>query len=58
MAIDILSAGQAGTHSFKKVNVNYEDDFIYFRDANMPSSIGDGKTYIYADGIGDRKSVV
>jgi hypothetical protein len=52
LAIDILSAGAAGTHSFKVVNVNTDNNFIYFRDSNIPEAITEGSTYIYADGIG------
>jgi len=52
VAINITSAGSAGVHSFKKMNVNYEDNFIYFRDSNIPAAITDGTSYIYSNGIG------
>ena len=52
MAINITSAGSAGVHSFRKMNVNYEDNFIYFRDSNIPASITNGTSYIYSAGVG------
>jgi hypothetical protein len=52
MAIDILSAGASGLHTFKRVNVNTEDNYIYFKDTNIPSSIVNGSSYIYNDGTG------
>jgi hypothetical protein len=52
MAINITNAGGAGTHSFKRVNVNPVDNFLYFRDSDMPAAIVDGASYIYSDGVG------
>jgi hypothetical protein len=55
MAIDITAAGQVGTHSLRKVNVNTEDNYIYFSGvgANVaPAGITDGASYIYTSGIG------
>lgn len=52
MAIDILSAGASGEHSFRVANVNSDQNFLYFRDANIPDAITTGSSYIYADGIG------
>jgi hypothetical protein len=55
MAIDILSLGAAGEHTLKKVNVNVEDDYVYFTDQGtdvIPPSIVDGASYIYSTGIG------
>jgi hypothetical protein len=52
MAIDITAAGASGTHLFRRVNVNSEENYIYFRDANIPTSIIDGVSYIYNDGVG------
>jgi hypothetical protein len=52
MAINITAAGAAGTHSFRRVNVNTEDNYIYFKDANIPASIVDGSAYVYNDGSG------
>jgi hypothetical protein len=53
MPINITNAGGAGTHSFKRVNVNPVDNFLYFRDSDMPESIVDGASYIYNDGVGN-----
>ena len=52
MAIDITSIGAAGVHSFRKVNVNTEEDYIYFKDEDIPAAIEDGVSYIYAGDIG------
>jgi len=52
MPINITAAGAAGTHSFRKVSVNSVDNYIYFKDANIPASIVDGTSYIYNDGVG------
>ena len=55
MAIDITAAGQAGTHSFRKVNVNTDDNYIYFTAEGAdipPAGITEGTSYIYTSGIG------
>jgi len=52
VSINITAVGAAGTHSFKKVSVNSEDNFIYFRDSDIPSNISSGQTFIYDDGTG------
>ena len=52
MAIDITTLGAAGVHSFKKVNVNTEESYIYFKDADIPAEIVNGASYIYSDGTG------
>jgi hypothetical protein len=52
MPINITVAGAAGAHSFRKVNVNSEDNYVYFRDANIPATIVNGTSYIYNDGVG------
>ena len=52
MPINITSAGAAGVHSFRRMNVNYEDNFVYFKDSNIPVAITDGTSYIYSDGAG------
>jgi hypothetical protein len=52
LAINITTAGAAGLHSFKKVNVNSEDNFIYFKDSNIPDSLVDGSSYSYNQGSG------
>lgn len=50
--IDILSPGSVGLHTFKKVNVNSEQNYIYFQDEAIPEAIVEGASYIYADGVG------
>ena len=52
MAINITVVGAAGAHSFRKVNVNSEDNYLYFKDANIPATIVNGTSYIYNDGVG------
>ena len=52
MTIDIISAGAAGTHSFRKVNVNSDENFVYFKDSNIPASLVNGSAYVYNDGSG------
>ena len=52
MAIDITSAGAVGVHSFKKVNVNTELNYIYFKDSDIPDTIVEGSSYIYSDVLG------
>jgi hypothetical protein len=41
-----------GEHSVTRTNVNSEENYIYFKDSNLPSAIVTGASYIYADGIG------
>ena len=52
MAIDILSAGVAGRHAFRLVNVNTDDNYIYFKNRDIPQEIVSGASYIYDDGGG------
>jgi hypothetical protein len=52
LTIDIISAGAAGTHSFRKVNVNSDENFVYFKDSNIPASLVNGSAYVYNDGSG------
>jgi len=55
MAINISAVGSTGTHTLTKVNVNTDEDYIYFSDegANViPSAITDGTGFIYTDGVG------
>jgi hypothetical protein len=52
MPINITAAGAPGTHSLARVNVNSEEDYIYFKDANIPSAVVDGTSYIYSSGVG------
>lgn len=55
--IDIVTVGGAGAHSFTRVNVNSEENYIYFKDQDIPSEIVDGGSYIYADESGSVEGV-
>jgi hypothetical protein len=52
MPINITGPGAAGTHSFRRVNVNAEENYIYFKNSDIPAAIVNGTSYIYNDGIG------
>jgi hypothetical protein len=52
VAVNISSAGSAGVHSFKSVTVNDVENFVYFKDSNIPAAITTGASYIYSDGVG------
>jgi hypothetical protein len=52
MAIDITGAGTTGSHYLRRVNVNPEQNYVYFRDKDIPATLVSGDSYIYADGIG------
>ena len=56
MAIDISAAGAAGTHTFAKTNVNYEDEFIYVNTQSggtIPTVFATNNTpFIYRAGTG------
>lgn len=52
MAINITVAGSAGRHTFRKVNVNSEDNYIYFKNSNIPAGLTEGAAYAYNDGNG------
>jgi hypothetical protein len=52
MPINITGAGAAGTHAFARVNVNSEENYIYFKGSDIPASITDGTSYIFTNGVG------
>ena len=58
MAINITAAGAAGgTHSFARVNVNTEENYIYFKNTAgntevKPAALTDGTGFIYSTGVG------
>lgn len=52
MTVNITQPGAAGEHFFRKVNVNPEENYIYFKDGNVPPEIVSGTSYIYSDAIG------
>jgi hypothetical protein len=55
--INITAAGGTGTHSVKKVIVNAQDDYIYFKNgattSNIPAALTDGTGFIYSPGVGE-----
>ena len=57
MPINITAVGGSGTHTLQKVNVNLEEDYIYFarRDSitAFPSNITDDSAWVYRDGSAD-----
>jgi hypothetical protein len=57
LAIDITAAGLPGNHTFARVNVNSQDDYIYFKNSDIPEGITNGSSYIYADEIGQISGV-
>ena len=52
MAINITVVGAAGLHTFSRVNINTEENYVYFKDSNIPNSIVNNTSYIYSDGVG------
>jgi hypothetical protein len=55
MAINMTTVGGPGTHSFRRSNVNTDDDFIYFKNvvgSVIPATLFAGTSFIYADGSG------
>ena len=52
MAINVSAVGAAGVHSFRRANVNDVENYVYFRDSNIPAAINTGTSYIYSDGVG------
>jgi hypothetical protein len=52
VAINITTAGAAGEHFFRKVNVNSEANYIYFKNSDIPAQLVDGAAYAYNDGSG------
>jgi hypothetical protein len=53
MPINITAVvNAAGTHAFRKVNVNYVDNYVYYKDSDLPAAIVDGASFIYSSGTG------
>ena len=55
MAIDFTVAGTTGAHSFTRINVNTDDDFLWFnnnRGETFPAGITNNTGYLYSDGTG------
>jgi hypothetical protein len=52
LSLNITDVGSAGIHSFRVVNVNTEESYIYFKNSDIPEKITSGSSYIYIDGTG------
>jgi hypothetical protein len=54
MPINISTIGATGTHSFARVNVDTDEDFIYFKGSGetIPDAFVPGTTFIYQPGVG------
>jgi hypothetical protein len=55
MPINPTAVGTAGTHSFRRSNVNTADDYIYFKNTVgnvIPATLANGNSFIYAAGVG------
>ena len=57
MSINITNFGAVGLHSFRAVNINSEDSYVYFKNKDMPSEIEEGASYIYSDGTGSVQGI-
>jgi hypothetical protein len=55
--MNITDIGAAGAHSFRAVNVNSEDNYVYFKNRNIPLQIIESASYIYSEGIGSIKGL-
>jgi hypothetical protein len=55
MPIDVTAAGAQGTHTFARVNVNIDEDFIYFKNSGesvIPTPLAPGVAFLYTSGVG------
>ena len=55
MPINVTAAGAVGTHSFARVNVNLDEDFIYFKNTApnvIPAALAPGVAFLYTSGVG------
>jgi hypothetical protein len=58
MPINVTGLGAAGTHTIAKVNVNLDDNFIYYKNNSgepltaIPTGLTDGTGFIVRDGSG------
>lgn len=55
MPINMTTVGATGTHSFRRSNVNTDDDFIYYKNITgerIPTALINGSSFIYAAGVG------
>jgi hypothetical protein len=55
MPINVTAVGATGTHSFRRTNVNVDDNYIYYKNITgqqIPAALTNGVSLIYADGVG------
>jgi hypothetical protein len=52
MTVNISAAGDPGVHSFRRVNVNLDENYVYYRDSDLPPTLVSRGSYIYSDAIG------
>jgi hypothetical protein len=55
MPINVTAVGATGTHSFRRTNVNVDDNFIYYKNISgqqIPTALANGVSLIYANGVG------
>jgi hypothetical protein len=55
MPVNITTVGGPGTHTFRKTNINVDDNFIYFKNTGqdvIPTAFNNATTFIYTDGVG------
>jgi hypothetical protein len=53
--INISAAGNTGVHTFEKVNVNLDDEYVYFSGNGtevIPPAIANNTAYIFSYGVG------
>jgi hypothetical protein len=62
MAVDVTAIGTTGQHAFAKTNVNFDDDFIYYKNSNseteIPAVFTVGTTFIYSAAVGTLEGLV
>ena len=60
MPINITAVGGTGTHTLAKVNVNTDEDYIFFKNSSpdvIPAALTYGTTFIYTPGAGSLTGV-
>jgi hypothetical protein len=57
MAIDITAVGAAGNHTLRTVNVNSDDNYIFFANEDIPEELVNGASYIYSSGVGSLSGI-
>jgi hypothetical protein len=50
--IDVLAPGLPGTHSFRRVNVNADENYVYFKNRDIPENISNGQSFIFKNETG------